>query len=107
MEEGEFDKQPESLKSVYLTHVIQTFLKRPPETYKLLCRLFSAVLNGENTSMMLRDHAAYYYRALKDNVDEVKRGFGIIEAEYSKNVKEKDRLAALLVSNAKTSSASQ
>lgn len=55
--------------------------------------------------MLLRDHATYYYRALKDNVEEVKRGFGVIESEYSKNVKEKDRLAALLVSNVKTNSA--
>lgn len=54
--------------------------------------------------MLLRDHATYYYRALKDNVDEVKRGFGIIEVEYSKNVKEKDRLAALLASNTKNNS---
>jgi hypothetical protein len=29
--------------------------------------------------MVLKDHASYYYRALKDNVDEVKRGFNIIE----------------------------
>jgi hypothetical protein len=46
--------------------------------------------------MALRDHASYYYRALKDNAEEVKRAFAIIEAEYSKNIKEKDRLAALL-----------
>jgi hypothetical protein len=30
--------------------------------------------------MVLKDHASYYYRALKDNVDEVKRGFNIIES---------------------------
>jgi hypothetical protein len=37
--------------------------------------------------MALRDHASYYYRALKDNVEDVKKAFNIIEAEYSKNVK--------------------
>ncbi len=54
--------------------------------------------------MVLKDHASYYYRALKDNVDEVKRGFNIIESQYSKNIKEKDRLAALLESNTRPTS---
>lgn len=37
--------------------------------------------------MALKDHASYYYRALKDNVEEVKKGFNTIESEYSKNIK--------------------
>ena len=30
LDEGYFEKYSDSIKSVYLTHVIQTFLKRPP-----------------------------------------------------------------------------
>lgn len=51
--------------------------------------------------MALKDHASYYYRSLKDNPEEVKRTFTLIEGEYSKNIKEKDRLAALLETNSK------
>lgn len=94
----EFEKLSDSIKSVYVTNIVQCFLKRPPETIKTLARTFSYVVNSDSSSMALKDHVSYYYRALKDNVDEVKRGFSIIESEYSKNIKEKDRLAALLES---------
>lgn len=30
------------------------------------------------------DHAAFYYRALKDNVEEVKKGFASMESEMSR-----------------------
>lgn len=46
LDEGYFEKYSDSIKSVFLTHVIQTFLKRPPETYKLLSRTFSSILNS-------------------------------------------------------------
>lgn len=78
---------PDSIKSVYVTHVVQCFLKRPPETLKILAKVFNLVFNSDNSSMALKDHASYYYRALKDNVDEVKKGFNTIESEYSKNIK--------------------
>ena len=94
----------DSIKSVYITHIVQCFVKRPPETIKTLARVFSLVLNSDNSSMALKDHASYYYRALKDNVEEVKKGFTIIQSEYSKNIKEKDRLSALLENNSKNSS---
>jgi len=51
--------------------------------------------------MALKDHASYYYRSLKDNPEEVKKAFILIEGEYSKNIKEKDRFAALLETNLK------
>jgi hypothetical protein len=59
---------------------VQCFLKRPPETIKTLAKTFSYICNSDNSSMMLKDHASYYYRALKDNVEEVRRGFNIIES---------------------------
>lgn len=57
--------------------------------------------------MALKDHASFYYRALKDNAEEVRRAFTLIESEYSKNIKEKDRLAALLETNSKPTTASE
>jgi AP-1 complex subunit beta-1 len=36
----QFEKMEDSIKSVYLTHVVQCFLKRPPEMIKTLSRTF-------------------------------------------------------------------
>lgn len=66
---------------------MQCFLKRPPETIKTLRRTFGLIWSNDNSSMALRDHASYYYRALKDNIEEVKKAFNVIESEYSKNIK--------------------
>lgn len=44
--------------------------------------------------MVVRDHASFYYRALKDNVEEVRRGFSIIEADISKYKEESKEVSA-------------
>ena len=67
-----------------LTQTVQTFLKRPPEMQATLSKIFRYIFNNDGISMNLRDHASFYYRALKDNVEEVRRGFTIIEADTSK-----------------------
>ena len=78
-------KQPDSLKSVLLTQIIQTFLKRPPETHRILGKIFKYIFHGDEISMVLKDHASFYYRALKDNAEEVRRGFSIIEGDSAKS----------------------
>jgi hypothetical protein len=50
-----------------LTQIVQTFVKRPPETFKTLGKLFKLVLQNDHSSVLLVDHASFYYRALKDN----------------------------------------
>jgi hypothetical protein len=65
--EEEFGKLDDEIKEVLLTQIVQTFLKRPPETIKALGRVLKLILHDDQSSVMLQDHAAFYYRALKDN----------------------------------------
>ena len=64
---GPFEKYPSSLKSVILTQTVQTFVKRPPETINILRTIFKLILNDDGESLLLKDHAAFYYRALRDS----------------------------------------
>jgi hypothetical protein len=36
------------------------------------------IFDGECNSILLKDHASFYYRALRDNPNEVKRGFAAV-----------------------------
>jgi hypothetical protein len=80
----EFTKLHEEVKEVILTQIVQTFVKRPPETIKTLGRIFNLIFHDDHSSVLLQDHAAFYYRALKDNPDEVKKGFASITSDMSK-----------------------
>ena len=73
---------------------MQTFLKRPPETHKILATIFRFIFNNDAVSLCLRDHASFYYRSLKDNAEEVRRGFNIIESDMSKHKEEKGEINA-------------
>lgn len=73
-----------SIKEILLTSILQTFLKRPVETQKILGKIFKLILQSDKSSVTLVDHAAFYYRALKDNVEEVKKGFAAIDLEMTK-----------------------
>jgi len=74
----------EEIKEVLLTQVVQTFVKRPAETIKQLGRVFKLIFQDDHSSVMLVDHAAFYYRALKDNADEVKKGFASINTDMTR-----------------------
>lgn len=50
----------------------------------IITKIFKQVFQSDNSSMCLLDHAAFYYRALQDNVEEVKRAFVAMEVEMSK-----------------------
>ena len=65
--EDDFMGLSDSVKEVLLTQIVQTFLKRPPEMHRTLATIFKYLFNNDTTSMMLKDHACFYYRALKDS----------------------------------------
>ena len=65
--EEQFAKLNDDIKEVLLTQIVQTFVKRPPETVKTLGRIFKLIFHDDHSSVVLMDHAAFYYRALKDN----------------------------------------
>lgn len=44
--------------------------------------------------MYLKDHASFYYRALKDNVEEVRKNFNIVQTNVSKGKEEKQEANA-------------
>lgn len=67
-----------------MTQIVQTFVKRPPETFKALGRLFKLIFHDDHSSVLLLDHASFYYRALKDNPDDVKKGFISINTDMTK-----------------------
>ena len=69
---------------------MQTFVKRPPETLKTLGKLFKLILQNDHSSVLLMDHASFYYRALKDNPEEIKKGFLSMKTDM---IKEKENLA--------------
>jgi hypothetical protein len=82
--EEEFGKLHDEVKEVILTQIVQTFVKRPPEAIKTLGRVFKLIFHDDHSSILLQDHAAFYYRALKDNPDDVKKGFASITSDMSK-----------------------
>ncbi len=63
---------------------MQTFVKRPPETIKTLGKIFKLIFHDDHSSVLLLDHASFYYRALKDNPDEIKKGFASINSDMTK-----------------------
>ena len=67
-----------------LTSIVQTFLKRPVETYQILSNIFKLIFQSDSTPLSLLDHASFYYTALYDNPEEVKRNFTAFESEMSK-----------------------
>lgn len=76
----------DGVKEVLLTQTVQTFVKRPPETFKTLQKLFKLIFNNDKSSMVLLDHASFYYRALKDNPNEVKKGFQSMTLDMTKEI---------------------
>lgn len=46
--------------------------------------MFKLIFQDDHSSVLLLDHASFYYRALKDNPDEVKKGFISINADMTK-----------------------
>jgi hypothetical protein len=73
-----------SIKEVLLTSILQTFLKRPVETYKILSLTFKLIFESDKSSLSLIDHASFYYQALENNVEEVKKNFSTLESEMTK-----------------------
>ncbi|CAD8171016.1 unnamed protein product [Paramecium octaurelia] len=61
------------LKHTLLTSCLKVFFVRAPEMHQVLGKLFYAIINNENEDIDLKDRAAYYYRALKSNPNEVKQ----------------------------------
>lgn len=51
---------------------------------KTLGRIFKLIFHDDHSSIVLTDHAAFYYRALKDNPEEVKKGFVAINSDMTK-----------------------
>lgn len=82
--EEDFVKLSDEIKEVLLTQIVQTFVKHPPETIKTLGRVFKLIFHDDHSSILLQDHAGFYYRALKDNPEEVKKGFVSITNDMSK-----------------------
>lgn len=46
-------------------------MKRPPETQLALGTLFSLILSNEKEDVDLKDRAAFYYRIMQANIDEL------------------------------------
>ena len=67
-----------------LTSIVQCFLKRPVETYQILNSIFKLIFQADNTPLALLDHASFYYTALYDSVDDVRKNFTAFEAEMTK-----------------------
>jgi hypothetical protein len=67
--EDRFNSLDTSAKEVLLTSILQTFLKRPVETLRILSNVFKLIFQSDKSSMALLDHAAFYYLALQNNVE--------------------------------------
>jgi hypothetical protein len=67
--EDRFNSLDTSIKEILLTSILQTFLKRPVETLRILSDVFKLIFQSDKSSMALLDHAAFYYLALQNNVD--------------------------------------
>ncbi|CAD8076895.1 unnamed protein product [Paramecium primaurelia] len=61
------------LKHILLTSCLKVFFVRAPEMHQVLGKLFYVIINNENEDIDLRDRAAYYYRAIQANINEVKQ----------------------------------
>jgi hypothetical protein len=72
------------VKEVLLTSIVQTFLKRPAETLNILNTIFKYIFQADNVPLSLLDHASFYYTALYDNPEEVKKNFAAFESEMTK-----------------------
>lgn len=61
------------VKHALLTSSLKLFLKRAPEMQGILSKIFNLILDDQYTEDIdLKDRASYYYRALQQNVNEVK-----------------------------------
>ncbi|CAD8088753.1 unnamed protein product [Paramecium sonneborni] len=61
------------LKHALLTSCIKVFFTRAPEMQEILGKLFYCIINNENEDIDLKDRAAFYYRALQNNPNELKK----------------------------------
>ncbi len=82
--EEQFNSYESSVKEILLTSILQTFLRRPVETYKILSAIFKLIFQSDKSSISLIDHAAFYYLALQNNPEEVKKSFSTFESEMAK-----------------------
>lgn len=46
--------------------------------------MFKLIFQSEQSSLCLLDHASFYYQALENNIEEVKKSFGTLETEMAK-----------------------
>jgi hypothetical protein len=69
---------------VLLTSIVQNFLKRPVETHQILNKIFKLIFQSDGTPLSLLDHASFYYTALYDNPEDVKKNFAGFEGEMAK-----------------------
>jgi AP-4 complex subunit beta-1 len=56
-----------------LASALKLFAKRPPEMQPILGNLFFMILNNEKEDVDLKDRAAFYYRLLQTNIDELSK----------------------------------
>jgi hypothetical protein len=49
------------------------------ETYQILNTIFRYIFQADNAPVALLDHASFYYTALYDNPEEVKKSFASFE----------------------------
>ncbi|CAD8082871.1 unnamed protein product [Paramecium sonneborni] len=61
------------LKQTLLTSCLKVFFVRAPEMHQVLGKLFYSIIKNENEDIDLKDRAAFYYRALHSNPNEVKQ----------------------------------
>ncbi|CAD8087395.1 unnamed protein product [Paramecium primaurelia] len=61
------------LKHTLLTSCLKVFFCRAPEMQEILGQLFYSIMNNENEDIDLKDRAAFYYRALQNNPNEIKK----------------------------------
>ena len=50
---------------------MKLFLKRPPEMQTILGSLFNLILSNEKEDIDLKDRAAFYYRIMQANIEEL------------------------------------
>ncbi len=67
--EEQFNSYDTGVKEMLLTSIVQTFLKRPVETYQILNLIFKYIFQTDSCPLSLLDHASFYYTALYDSPD--------------------------------------
>jgi len=50
---------------------VKLFLKRPPEMQIILGSLFNLILSNEKEDIDLKDRAAFYYRIMQANIEDL------------------------------------